>query len=701
MRRFREWFSIRLAKNPGQIVLFAILFFNIAFLFLSAFIISRMSLSGTEHLGFLEAAYYTVTMILDAGCVSFVIEDIGPHNAVIAIACLITIVIGMISFTGAVIGYITNYISGFIENSNAGNNKLYISNHFVILNWNSRALEIVNDLMFSETIDKVVVLVGSNKEDVKREIDECLYETIKRENVKLRRSTSEMGKLKGWLYYQKHKSKNKLTVVVREGDVFSLKQLYDISLDKAASIIILGSETDNTSRAQEGDIDGFLNGNSLTVKTLMQVSDITASQYSVENQRIIVEITDDWTWNLVQKIIRCKQIKGRCNIVPIRVNQILGALMSQFSLMPELNTVYNFLLSNKGATFYTDATPFTDECEYISDELENNDYVIPLTIQNNNGSYFCYYMSELETDKYRNQKHERTNVPIKLNKNYWVEKKNIIVLGHNSKCKEIMEGFVSFVSEWGYKDSDEQILNIVVIDNAKSLEKMNYYKDYPFVVNVVAAELFDKDLICGTINDFMEKNDEDVSILILSDDLVPSAETDADTLANLVYVQDIINDKKEANPDFNTETIDVIAEINDPKNHDVVSSYSVENVVISNRYISKMITQIGEKDAIFDFYQDILTFDTGDDGLYDSKEIYIKKASDYFEELPEECTAEQLVRCLFHATYDPSLPLNQQNVAVMIGYVKPGKGVTLISGDRTNIKIKLEEKDKIVVFSNH
>ena len=112
MRRLREWFSIRLAKNPGQIVLLAILFFNVVFLFLSAFIISRMSLTGTENLGFLESAYYTVTMILDAGCVSFVVEDIGPENAAIAIVCLIIVIIGMISFTGAVIGYITNYISG-------------------------------------------------------------------------------------------------------------------------------------------------------------------------------------------------------------------------------------------------------------------------------------------------------------------------------------------------------------------------------------------------------------------------------------------------------------------------------------------------------------------------------------------------------------------------------------------------------------
>ena len=84
VRRIREWFSIRLAKNPGQIVLLSILLFNIAFFFLSAFVISKMSLSGTEELGFLESAFYTISMILDAGCISYVVEDIGPQNAAIA-----------------------------------------------------------------------------------------------------------------------------------------------------------------------------------------------------------------------------------------------------------------------------------------------------------------------------------------------------------------------------------------------------------------------------------------------------------------------------------------------------------------------------------------------------------------------------------------------------------------------------------------
>ncbi|MBP5655265.1 MAG: hypothetical protein J6X33_07085 [Clostridiales bacterium] len=703
IRRLREWFSIRLAKNPGQIVLLAILLFNIVFLLLSALIISSMSLPGTEHLGFLEAAYYTVTMILDAGCVSFVVQEIGPSNVAISIVCLIIIIIGMISFTGAVIGYITNYISGFIDNSNAGNHKLVISDHFVILNWNSRALEIVNDLLYSESVDKVVVLVGSGKDDIKREISECLQETVKRENMKVKAECEGMSFFAARSYYRRHKLRNRLTVIVREGDVFSSKQLFDISLDKAVSVVILGNEQSDAPckfQALE-NAEKYSNGNSLTIKTLMQVSDITSAAFSADNQRIIVEVTDDWTWNLVQKIIRCKEVSGKCNIVPIRVNRILGQLMSQFSLMPELNTVYNELLSNKGATFYSVASSYDDEVPYIKDSLDNNCRVIPLTVRNENGGNYCYYMACEEGDAGRRHKVECAPAKTVLNKDYWVEKKNILILGHNSKCREIMEGFSAFVSEWGYKDSDENLLSIVVIDNAKSLEKMDYYKDYPFVVGTVAAELFDKDLICDSINEFMEMNDEDVSVLILSDDQVPGAETDADTLANLVYVQDIINDKKDANPDFDVESIDVIAEINDPKNHDVVSSYSVKNVIISNRYISKMITQIGEKDAIFDFYQDILTYDTDCEDGYDSKEIYVKKARDFFSELPPECTAEQLIRAVFEQSYDPAIPSDRQNISLVLGYVKPGQDVVLFGGEQSQIKVKLEAKDKIIVFSNH
>ena len=208
----------------------------------------------------------------------------------------------------------------------------------------------------------------------------------------------------------------------------------------------------------------------------------------------------------------------------------------------------------------------------------------------------------------------------------------------------------------------------------------------------------------------------DVSILILSDDSAPTEETDANALANLVYVQDIIADKLQADPEFDTESIDVIVELINPKHHDIVSSYSVvqtappqsaehenarkycvrngNNVVISNRYISKMVTQIGGKKAIYDFYTDILTYDEPDAEIFRSKEVYSKKASAFFAELPQECTEAELIRAVWAETKD-------WHPTVVLGYVKPGGFVRLFCGDQSAQTVRLEPDDKLIVFTDH
>ena len=212
MRTFKEWLSIQLAKRPGRVVLSAILLFNIVFFLFSAIVISKMSLSGTEEMDFLQAAICTITMILDAGCIQFVVEDIGQVSVGVALVCLSIVLIGMISFTGAVIGYLTNTISNFIENSNAGRRHLNISGHFVILNWNTRASEIVNDLLYCEEKQKIVILANSGKEQIENEITERISDTIHRENKELKSIVFSMPLIKGAVTYHKKKLKNKTRV---------------------------------------------------------------------------------------------------------------------------------------------------------------------------------------------------------------------------------------------------------------------------------------------------------------------------------------------------------------------------------------------------------------------------------------------------------------------------------------------------------
>ena len=712
MKKFRQWLSVQVAKNPGGVILAAILLFNIAFFLLSALVISSLSLDGTQRMGFLQAAFYTVTMILDAGCIQFVIEDIGQAGVGIAVACLIIILIGMVTFTGAVIGYITNYISNFIAHANAGSRRLRISNHIVILNWNTRASEVINDLLYSSSHERVVVLVGGRRTEIEKEIEERLADTVMRENLALWAEARKKGLIRGLIHFRRNKFKNHVTVLVREGDVFSSKQLHDICLDEAKTAIILGNDINNSiCRFEQKDfLDESARGNVQTVKTLMQVADITSAKQSRDNQRIIVEITDDWTWDLVDRIIKSKQVAGKCNIVPVRVNKILGQILSQFSLMPELNTAYRELFSNKGMAFFSVPHEMQDDVDFVRGYLADHRHAIPLTFMDGKDGIHAYFAAGSEKDIHRTNLIREPKCDIKLNADYWIEKKNVIILGHNSKCKAIMEGFAAFRDEWNYKDGSDEILRIIVVDDEDSLERMNHYREYPFVIRTVPASIYDRDLICATIDEFTRANAEDTSILILSDDSALNENIDSNALANLVYVQDIKKARIAEDPDFDPESIDLIVEIIDPKHHDIVSSYSVNNVVISNRYISKMITQIGQKEALFDFYTDILTYDTGDtgdegeadgDSAFKSKEIYAKKVSLFFDEIPESCPADMFIRAVFEASVSPDLPPEKRNPTVALGYVKPGGRMVLFEGDQAMTPVVLGKKDKLIVFSNH
>ena len=700
MKKIREWFSIQLVKNPGRIILAAILIFNVLFFLLSALIISALSVEGTEQMGFLEAAFYTVAMVIDAGFLEGVVT-VGESGVFITIFCLIIVLVGMISFTGAVIGYVTNYISSFIENSNAGKRKLQLNNHFVILNWNSRASEIVNDMLYTEKKENVVVLVQARKKEIEKEIEERLSDTVNRENLAVAKKYASLPYFARKIAIAKNKFARKVTVIVREGDVFSSKQLNDISLEKAKAVIILGNDINNTicKFEHKEKIEESSKGNSQTLKTLMQVADITSAETSANNQKIIVEVTDEWTMELVKKIKEAKQVDSKCNIVPVRVNEVLGQILSQFCLMPELNSVYSELFSNKGAEFHSEKTNYTDEITFVKDYLKNYNSALPITVMNKMGENYAYYVAENDKDITKKGSVKADNYSVSLKENYWIETKNVVILGHNSKCKDIMAGFESFSNEW--KKGDDEIVRIVVIDDKKNLEKMNYYKDYPFVIKTVEANVYDKDLICSTIDEFVSDHEEDTSILILSDDSALNEDIDAGALANLVYVRDIINHKIKTIPNFDPESIDVIVEIIDPKHHDIVNSYSVNNVVISNRYISKMITQISEFEALYEFYNDILSYDDeNSENSYDSKEVYIKKVKRYFNEIPASTTADKFVRAVYEASLDEKV-MGYVNPTIALGYVKPGGIIKIFSGDLSQIKVDLEVNDKIILFSAH
>ena len=685
MKKFREWISIRIVKSPRSIVLLSVLIANIIFIGVAAFTISCLLPSSTQNGGFGNSVFNTIIMYLGIGGIDTVVEDISQANVLLVISSVIIIVIGLVFFTYALIGYMSELISNFIVNADSGSKKLRISDHTIILNWNSRAVEIINDLLYKGTKEKVVVLAGKNKADVKRDIDERLANTIDAEDDAIKVECANMSVKERIRYAKKNRVENRLIVITREGNTCSAKQLSDISIEQAKKVIILSAK-DNESLAD-----------SHTIKTLIQVTQMMKSEDSIGTQQIVVEVEDDQTLALVEKIIKQKTQNGKCNIVPMPVNRILGYIFSQFSIMPELNMVYSTLFSFKGADLYVKPTEshLRLESDFVSEHFAENKRAIPLTVMaGDDGKQNCYYFADSEQDVVSIES-------VSVNHDYYVsirsdfemEERHVIILGHNSKNRAMMEGFAAFNREWKKKDVSD-VLDVTIIDDESSLKRQDYYKQYPWVKRIISAEINEQDRICNAVSEFIKAHSRGGCILILSDDTLSGADVDEKALTYLVLVLDIMSSCIEDDPKLNIDNIDMIVEIVDPRNHDIVNNYNMKNVVISNRYVSKMIMQVGEDKALFDFYQDILTYDEFDAMGEGSKEIYIKRVDMFFDEIPKPCSAAELIRAVYK--YSPD-----DNKSGILGYFNSKGEMILFSGDHTNISVAFLGNEKLILFSNH
>ena len=696
-----EWESLRFSRKPHSMMLMLILFVNVLLVLLAAWVISAVAMPNSGNTGFFTAVYNTFTMILDAGCIESVITDPAGANIFLIIFCLVVIVVCMITFTGALIGYATNVVSNLIENANANSIKLRISGHVAVLGWNTRASEIINDMLYCRTWQKVVVLSDGNREEILDEINERLADTIERENAALEESVRQMPRLKKFFYMHKHKLRNNVAVVVREGDVFSAVHLNNIQLNKAKSIIILGKDLRSAIREGASSDEETEKGDNRTVKTLIQVVDIASNVLSADNQKVVVEIENEWTGDLVDKIIRAKLNLDKCRVVPFRVHTVMGQLLSQFSLMPELNKVYSSLFSIKGTSFYarSQARPASD-IDFAETYLNTHRRALPLLFIKDEMTRedFFYYMADSDKDIDIASDRAMGTCPVGLNKDYWLPEKHVLILGSNSKISNVMDGYENFCSEWT-NEKHPQIVHVTVVDDEEKLQRENFYSQFKFVENCVPARIIERDKIADIIKDFVYEHPDNSSILILSDDTVPDDDIDAKMMTFLIYAKDVINRARvnKRNVNFN---VDIIAEVMDPRHVDLVRSYDVDNVVISNRYISKMVTQISEDFARYNLYADIMDYDDMETAVYDGIEIYIKKAGEYFSELPPKNTP---VDTVIRSVYEASRRFwgSEMDFAMLLGYIDTRGKVTLFGGARDQQTVTLTAEDKLIVFSNH
>ena len=123
------------------------------------------------------------------------------------------------------------------------------------------------------------------------------------------------------------------------------------------------------------------------------------------------------------------------------------------------------------------------------------------------------------------------------------------------------------------------------------------------------------------------------------------------------------------------------------------------DAVISNRFTGNIITQIGEKELIFDFFKDLLSY-ASDKADIQNKKPQVKKVSSFFSETPSPCTAYDLIRAVFEASVSSAEAPGKQHPALVLGYIKSNGEAIIFSGDLSEISVSLEADDKIIVYTD-
>ncbi|MGD9604966.1 MAG: hypothetical protein AB7V00_02270 [Bacilli bacterium] len=363
-----------------------------------------------------------------------------------------------------------------------------------------------------------------------------------------------------------------------------------------------------------------------SIKTLMLMNDLKIPP----EQTIIVEVKSKISKEMINNYIS-QNTKFKNQIITLIPDEMMGRLIAQSILMPSLSDVYLELFSFKGAEFYT--IPQEEPNTF----LKTHSHAIPLfTIDDSlyliAESHHCISIKREEPITSFQQ------LNIKMHPK--TSKMHIVIFGKNNKLEFILDSIRQYEKE------------------SKANIRITHFDS--FQASSIVEEIKDDDTID--------------TILILSDDKLEKKDFDVDVLLTLLMTQDLAK-KYQAK---------IVIELLEPKHYDIAKSYRVTNTIISNEYISKMMTQLSKNRRLNVLYQDLLTYD--DDSLAnETYEIYAYVAKEVFQEKFPIVFPDKFQ--LIYSVYESS-----QEEFKVIGIVK--NGITSI------FKGNLDKKEDLIIEEN-
>jgi len=218
-RKFSSKFTISMNKRPVIMTLGLLVFINLIFILIVAGVALVIDYDFFNYYPLFGVPYFQA--------VFSAVQWMFTPNSLLAITGqtlwllgMATFIVGIVLFTGTIVGLATNWLRQYLAKKGAAKGKLHLSNHYVILNYNQKVLAVLINLMFSCSHATVLILSDKTKDFVRDALN------------------AELAMIKD-------KPRAKVNLVVRQGNPFSASDLSDVCIAEARGILIVDNSYDS------------------------------------------------------------------------------------------------------------------------------------------------------------------------------------------------------------------------------------------------------------------------------------------------------------------------------------------------------------------------------------------------------------------------------------------------------------------------
>lgn len=519
---------------------------------------------------------------------------------------------GVIVFS-LIISFISSAFNDKLESLRQGRNLVVEKNHTLILDYNESVPILIEEFIEAHENERkktVVILSEKDPVDVLKDIQ---AQTPKSKSIK---------------------------IIVRMGNPTRKEDLDLVSASTADSIIV----------TTQNDI--------AVIKQILAIKKTQMFQLN-PSSFIVVMVQDASNFDVIQKI-------GDGRIEIIYLEELKSKVFARSCLHPGLSHVYKEIFSFAGNEIYLDIKPefigktFKELCEridgaYIIGILKSNQaYINPEadTVVTPEDQVILLAES-FGTYSFSNIEHKDFSKVFE-DKDYTNSSRKVLGIGYNSNLPEVISDMEKYVGP-----NSEFTLLVPTLDAKNELETvLNQSSNFTYHIVVGNTHSYE------VLKEF--KYEEYDTLAVFANDHNLMDTPDEETLLTLLHLQEF---KKEVSK-FPT----IVVELRENKSVDTLEYVDVDDFIVSNILISKLMAQVSENRFLYSVIKELVS-DYGHEFYLRRAEAYIKTGTTY----------------PVYALVGAAMNKNE----IFIGYKKRGEPVMLNPSKYESVN--LSEYDRIIV----